>query len=230
MKTKLLVAVLAVATCGAAAGPAGAGQIYIGLQDPLVNSGNITFIGSGSPAVLLSGVYGSFDYSITASNVTGNDLGSTLNASTISSASGGDALTVYITELGLTSVGLAAMFTSSLTENLLPSGFTMTELTGMDPHNSQFVTPDQLALATYSGDGTKVTSASEGVSGIYSVTEEYFFVAPGYRGNPALATIGVHRAKAVPETSTWAMLGIGFGGLALAGWAKRRRKDSRFAL
>ena len=230
MRTKLLVAALVASACGAAAAPAGAGQIYIGLQDPLVNNGAITSYGPGSPSIRLDSQYGSFNFLITASDFTGSDLVSTANVSPLSSIpSAGDTLTVYVTELGLTAVGLSALFNSSLIEDALPSDVAVTELTGMDPHNQQFVTPSQLALATYSGQGSTVTSATEGVSGVYSVTERYFFSATGWSTN-TVSAIGVKRAAtSIPEPSTWAMLGIGFGGLALAGMFTRRRKDSRFA-
>ena len=36
-------------------------------------------------------------------------------------------------------------------------------------------------------------------------------------------------APGVPETSTWAMLGVGFAGISLLGMTKRR-KGSRYAL
>ena len=231
MKRNLLAAALAAAAAhGLGAAPAGAAQIDVSIQDPLVNSGNITDLGTYTTSVQLHSRYGDFYYTITASDPTGNDFVSDFGAaSTIIHPPVNESLTMYVTEVGITASGLQELFNSSFFEGPLQPGSTTTLSTSL---SQQFVTPSQLALATYSGQGATVTSVNEGVSGVYSVTEKYVFSPRGVNGD-ASPTIEVARAAAatpVPEPSTWAMLGMGFGGLAFAGMVRRGRKESRFAL
>ena len=66
----------------------------------------------------------------------------------------------------------------------------------------------------------------------YSLTEVYLISSPiptQLLSTIDLQTVPLGPAPFIPETSTWAMLGIGFAGIGLLG-ATKRRKGSRYAL
>jgi len=98
-------------------------------------------------------------------------------------------------------------------------------------------TPGLLELFTGSPfTGTLVTSAPLTFSGSAYTASFSDVLGPGtYYGEitgtvnvPRLGVGGTVTTAAIPELSTWAMLGIGFAGIGFAG-LKRRRMGSRYA-
>ena len=74
------------------------------------------------------------------------------------------------------------------------------------------------AFSSRSTRSTAFTPVS--VTAPFSVTELYQISSNGLRGD-ANDTIDI--SGSVPELSTWAMLGIGFAGIGLAGLTRRRK-------
>ncbi|MFL5296946.1 MAG: PEPxxWA-CTERM sorting domain-containing protein [Phenylobacterium sp.] len=145
-----------------------------------------------------------------------------LNSNTFdANASGAGALDVFVTVQGLT--GATPGFLSGFTENLLSSGWSVTETTMLSTTNQLFAgTP--LSTATFTGTGgVNAISHLTAGPGPFSVTERFHIVASG-QGN-AQSTIDI---MAVPEPATWALMIVGFGGVG-AMLRGRRRTAAAFA-
>jgi hypothetical protein len=63
----------------------------------------------------------------------------------------------------------------------------------------------------------------------YSITEELLINVPKFGAKGTSGASELIQTTGIPETSTWAMLGIGFAGIGLLGMTKRR-KAPRYAL
>jgi hypothetical protein len=146
-----------------------------------------------------------------------------LLGNTIDVSGGGGTLDVWVTATGLTSPTGLQDFVSSLTQNNLTSGWTVTENTFYDPTDTAYGTTDPLASHMFSAIGTDVlTSGAIGLVSPYSVTEEFVITAPG--AGSTNSTIDISTNSPVPEPATWAMMIIGLGCIAAG---LRLRKDTR---
>ena len=187
-----------------------------------------------TPAAFAGGNWFGPDFVATAFDITGNDFFSL--AGTLSFAVTGSE-TIWITETGNNFGAANLTFSSGFSQNVLPHGATVTETTYFDPSDAAFGITDLLQSASFSAPGGAgpLTNTFD-VLGSYSLTEEYVITVPLPVPPTALSTIsldttfnGVAPHSALPETSTWAMLGVGFAAVGLLGMTKRR-KVSRYAL
>jgi hypothetical protein len=203
--------------------------ISIGLQEAGVNGGAITTETTGTGAASITGVtYGTF----TLNNVTALTLPApgVLNSTQANVASGtAGTINVFVTLTGLTSPLGAANWTSSLTANALPAGWTVTESTFGSTSNTLYGTGFTLASNTFNAIGTlpPVTTTWPTGAGPYSVTEEYTITAnttPGATNN-TIDLSGVAPAPGPVAGAGLPFLALGFGAL----WFGRRRKTKGLA-
>jgi hypothetical protein len=193
-----------------------AATVTIGLQEAGVNGGAITNEGSAAGNLAVSTAYGTY----TINNISGtSDAFNSLSGNSIDTAASSGILKVFITAQGLTTPTLS--FLSAFTQNSLTAGMTVQELTFFDSANGLFSisggTVTALASMSFSATGaSSTTSFLNSGSGPYSITEEYIITAN--QAGSANSTIVV----SVPETSTWAMMILGFLGV---GFMAYRRKD-----
>ena len=200
--------------------------IYIGYGP----AGSVTTVSSGSTIVTGTGGLGA-PFATTATDFTGTDL-SGLTVTDSSSVTG--AFTVWVSEVDIPHPSNQAYkleFTSGFTQNLLPpSGATVIETTWFDQSpggTTPYVTTTKLGTATFSSNGTtSVVYGPTNVTGPYSLTEEFYINTSATTPDP-LSTILITTKNLgpapVPEASTWAMMGVGFAGLAFAGYTGRRK-------
>jgi hypothetical protein len=204
-------------------GSADAATISIGTG---LNGGAITLKASGATPgpVVWSGSVGG--YNINA--VDGVDLTSaSLNSNALDATTTGTSgvLDVYVTVSDVTGFGGVMSALSGLTVNFLTKGWSVTESTFEDNSNTVFGMANLLATHSFtSGPDIFTALTPVSVTAPFSVTELYQISSNGLRG-AANDTIDI--SGSVPELSTWAMLGIGFAGIGLAGLTRRR---SRYAL
>jgi hypothetical protein len=196
---------------------ANAAVVTIGLQEAGVNSGAITTVASGiGTAGVIGLAYGSF----TLNNLSGMSspfVTDSISGNSANVTAGAGTLNVFITASGLTAPTSA--FFSSFTENVLSAGVTVQQLTFYDAGNGIFATTTPLGSTTFSNIGSTVqTSFLDSGPGPYSVTEEYIITA-GLGGGSANSTIVV----SVPETSTWAMMILGFLGVGFMAYRNKSR-------
>jgi hypothetical protein len=195
---------------------ANAAVVTIGLQEAGVNGGAITTEASGVGTANVGGIsYGSF----TLNTLTGTSspfLTDSINGNSFNVAGSTGTLNVFITASGLTAPTSA--FFSSFTENVL-GGVTVQELTFYNANNAIFGTTTILGVAPFGNIGTNVQTAFVNAGAdLYSVTEEYIITASG-GGGSANSTIVV----SVPETSTWAMMILGFLGVGFMAYRGKGR-------
>jgi hypothetical protein len=196
---------------------ANAAVVTIGLQQAGVNGGAIFNAISDDGSVGLSKYsYGSF----TLDNISGTSspfVTDSINGNSFNVTGSAGTLNVFITASGLTAPTSA--FFSSFTENVLSAGVTVQQLTFYDVGNGIFATTTPLGSTTFSNIGTTVqTSFLDSGPGPYSITEEYIITA-GSGGGSANSTIVV----SVPETSTWAMMILGFLGVGFMAYRGKGR-------
>src|SRR5262245_60744502 len=176
------------------ASTAGAVTVTIGLQQAGVNSGNITDVATGvDQIVAFNSTYGNFIVNISGQgsppNIPANVGSSTANTLTQNTIIGaGATLNVFVGIQGIASPTGLLNFLSTFTENnILPTGWHVTESTFLDPANGKY-TGGQLATHDFTGIDTNLqnTLAATG-AGPYSVTLKYTVLAtdPG----TALSTI-----------------------------------------
>jgi hypothetical protein len=181
---------------------------------------------SGAGSVGVSGVsYGTFqlnNISGTASPLVSDALDSN-SFNLASTGTGANTLTVLVTATGLTQPTSA--FISSLTQNSLSTGTTVTESTFLDLTNNGLLTTllGTSAFTTSNSPGTSVQTSFTAASGTYSITEEYVISVTG-GGQSANSTIQV----AVPEASTWAMIILGFFGVGFVSYRRKSGPSFRF--
>jgi hypothetical protein len=226
MRTRYLSGLIS-AVFGMTAATAGAQTIEIGFgpgPNPIVGVGCTGLASSGPVNCLGPGFTASAtDFS------SGADLGST--ATTVSVQSTGE-LMIWVTEtdinLGPTPQKLS--FLSSLTQNALPALATVTETTWFDASNTPFGTGMMLATATFNTANTNNPGIVTIVNALtpYSITEEYDVTIPIPSQPSALSTISLQTTTdgpipIVPEPSSWAMMAIGFAGLAYAAYGRNRK-------
>jgi hypothetical protein len=234
MLSKAVVATVALSALGLAA-PAKAGTtcvgtgptICLGLQEAGVNSGNITTeaVGPADVGVNISSlIYGTF----TVTNAGGVDAGSgsgriDFGSDTLDvSATDSKTLNVFVTEFNISNPTGHVTYDSTLTENNLPAGWTVAETTWFDSANAPYGMADSLQTHTFLSDSTSDKIGSYLASGPYSLTEEYV-ITLGSEATRGLDISTIH-VGAAPESSTWAMMLIGFVGLGSTA-VRRGRKD-----
>src|SRR3984957_18551792 len=77
---------------------------------------------------------------------------------------------------------------------------------------------------TYEGDGGLLSFVNNGMGGCNSDFKDCAPIDPRASGGPPFSLLdGVSLTGSAPEPSTWAMMVIGFAGLAYAGFRNRRR-------
>lgn len=219
---KLLLASAAVFAMSVLSNAANAVTVSIGYQQ---GASPITLQASGSNTLVATPTagFGTFDFnSVSASGSPPNPFGALLSSTAlnISSATAGT-FNIWITAQDNVSPSGSLTFTSSLTSNLLPPGWTVTMTTYLDTTNALWGTGTTLSSNAFTGPATfiGVNSANTG-GGLYSITQLISITATG-AGN-ALSTLSV---SAVPGP----MVGAGLPGLLVAAagllaLARRRRK------
>jgi len=212
--------------CGIALGvasvtSANAALVTIGLQEAGVNGGAITNEGSASGNFAISGLtYGTF----TLNNVSGTVLPNSVQGNSLNATGVASTLNVFVTFQGLTT--LSSAFFSGFTENSLTDGTTIQELTFLNTNNGLFgIGGTLLSSTTFSTNGSSVQTAfANPGAGPYSITEEYIITA-GAAGGSGNSTIVV----GVPETSTWAMMILGFLGVGFLAYRRKAAPSFRIA-
>lgn len=221
---KLLLASAAVFAMSVLASVANAATITVGFQQIGFNGDAITTVPTTGTGLLVYGSsYGNFTSAGTASGSPPNAFGELLasTSQSIASTSAGGTFNVYITSQGNSAPSGNLTFISSLTSNLLPAGWTVTQSTFLDSGNGLFG-GTLLSSHTFNAAGafTGVAAGDTG-PGLYSVTQLYTIVANS-AGTLALSTMSI---SAVPGP----MVGAGLPGLlaaaaGLLALARRRRK------
>jgi hypothetical protein len=226
MNGKVLAGALAASVCVMCVGTAGAvTQIQIGLNNAPGMAGITTVAtGAASAGVSWLGSFEGFSFNVVSGSDTNPiDFGTTsINATPPSSPPAGP-IYVYVTETGITNSLANLSFVSHLTENELSPGWAVAEATFEDNGNVAYgVAPDsptatllfsQSSNADFDVSSTKTIP----VGSTFSLTELYVIQAAGAGGALSTEHIGT-----VPEPATWAMMALGFAGLAFAGSRKAR--------
>jgi PEP-CTERM motif len=140
-------------------------------------------------------------------------------------STGAGTLFIWVTESGLTSPLGEVNYISGLTSNLLVGGISSVTLStfvsptdGVSPPNGTL-----LDTATFTGLGTEtLSSVLNPGPGPYSLQELFVIHATGVGATNLTIDL---TSSTVPEPSTWAMMLLGFAGLAYAGF--RRAKADR---
>ena len=225
MRYSLKIAVLpAVLALIGSAASAEAGTIYLGWNTTGDPTAVTTLSTTGSPGSITSTTTldGFLGNTLTGADFSPLDLSST----SIGAASGATSpIFIFVSETGLT--GGTLNFTTGLTENLLPAGWSVDEWAYATAGSTPFTTAGTLLNSSdFSAIGTTTTTTTLTIASPFTVTEVYEII-PG--GPPTtigtdLSTITV-KGSIVPEPSTWAMMVIGFMGLGYA--AFRRNLKAR---
>ena len=146
------------------------------------------------------------------------------NAQDATTAGTSDVLDIFVSVSDI--AGLSGLQTalSGLTVNFLTAGWTVTESTFEDNTNAVFGMTNLLTTHTFtSGPAIFSGLASISVTSPFSVTELYQISSNGLRG---AANDTIDLSSAVPEPSTWALLGIGFAAIGLAGFRRARARST----
>lgn len=132
----------------------------------------------------------------------------------------------YITEYDIDSPGQRVTYDSTFTSEPLPAGWSATIKTFIDPTNHAFGATEAIGSANFTGLGQSRAAVSDDPTGLYSITIAYI-VRTSTAAMP-YANLTADVKDPVPEVSTFAMLGVGFAGMGLAGVG--RRKIARYAI
>jgi hypothetical protein len=122
------------------------------------------------------------------------------------------ALRVYVTSQNNNDV--SNVWLSAFTSNRLPTGWTVTEQTFLDPANGLFSTAIALGTAVFNAMGTSAAAAVAASGANYSVTHLYTIVATG--SGTANSTINL----STPIPGALPLFATGLLGL----WALRRKR------
>jgi hypothetical protein len=97
--------------------------------------------------------------------------------------------------------------------------------TNIDLHSHAFSGWETESVTfTYEGDGGLLSFVNNGMGGCNSDFKDCAPIDPSASGGPPFSLLdGVSLTGSAPEPSTWAMMFIGFAGLAYAGMRNRRR-------
>lgn len=156
--------------------------------------------------------------------VTGGDLSST--TLDVSSASAGvHVLTVDVFQTGI-SVPAGSAHSTFTTNNLIGTPGPVNMTTNINGTSSTLGT--QIASAAFAAGTTNATTGpiTTGIPALFADAEQYriVFTAPDQSSNDTIQLTTTTHAV-IPETSTWVMLGIGFGVMAALGF---RKQSTRF--
>jgi hypothetical protein len=216
---KVLLTTIALAGVGAVSS-AGADTISIGWSDSATGAPT-TVATTTTPGIAVSVTkLDSFESNvITGSDFSPLDLGATSSDFALGKTK---PIYLYISETGI-STGSPESFYIALSEGSLAAGWSVTESAYLGPDDTVYGKGTLLASDTFSGatPGSASFTVVSPVSAPYSITEE-IAITPGSSKGQDLSTISV---TTVPESSTWAMMTLGFAGLGYA--AFRRRAKSR---
>jgi len=202
---------------------AGAETIAIGACMP-PSCATITQLSTNNGSIdSFSGAFADFTLSVTGQGPA-NPVN--LDSTTVyfANASGAPtSLDVFVTETGVTGPVAAALgFLSSFTQNLLTSGWSVTEATFLDSGNTAFALTTPLSSASFTtSDLTQIgTAVANTGSGPYSVTEEFAITTGGVLGN----TNDTIDLTATPLPGALALFAGGLSLLGVAGLRKRRQR------
>lgn len=200
-----------------------ADNITISLQE---NGGTVTQVASGIGYASFAGSFGNFTFN----SVTGTgspylvEPGLQTTSIDVAGGSGKDVLNVFVTEQGLTSPTGVNSFLSTFTSQMFSGSVSsVTEQTFIgDPGSVQAL----LGSYTFTGLGTgSVSNNSPYLSGSFDETVEYTITTTGAGNVNDSIQISVPPVN-TPEPGTAPLLGLGLGGLCLAGLCKRFRLAS----
>jgi hypothetical protein len=231
MARKLFIAGALLAGAALWASSASALSITInGGESPTFPPTFTTLATGGSPLILpATACCGASDSFRVSANVVGTPplaSGSLLTDTIAVNTTGPGTLIIWVTETGLTSPLGEVNFTSGLTSNLFFGGISSVTLStfvsptdGVSPPNG---TP--LDMATFTGLGTQSLSTVDNPgAGPYSLQEVFAIHATG--AGATNLTIDL-TSSTIPETSTWAMMLLGFAGLGYIGFRKARARSA----
>ena len=207
--------------------PAGATTIDIGLSE----GGKITTVATGTGAgVAWAGFYDMYNFDVVmASDPEPIDFAS--GTIDVKGANATSAISLYVTETGLTSSVSNANFSSILGISNLPAGWTLTEATYLDNSNTEYGTGTWLATTTASintVNSTQTFTKAASVNSTFSLTEVYELVSNGVSGIVgASETItdppGGIQAAPAPAIGSGVPAMLAVGGVLL-GWKLRERR------
>jgi hypothetical protein len=176
------------------------------------------------PATTCCGTTDSFSVSVDVTGTPPLSSGSLLTDTIDVNASAAGTLIIWVTETGLTSPLGKDIFTSGLASNLFQGAISSVTLStfvsptdGVSPPNGTKLDTD-----TFTGLGTEALSTVDNPgAGPYSLQEVFVIKATG--AGDANLNIDL-RSSVIPESSTWAMMLLGFAGLGFLGYRKMRRE------
>ena len=209
-----------IAVAAASITSANAALVTIAFQEAGVNGGAIFAVTNGTGTANVAGTYGTFNVGALAFSAP--LVTDSINGNSLDVTGTGGTLNVFITAQGLTAP--TGAFFSAFTQNALTAGVTVQELTFLDTGNGLYGGV-QIGSATFTGIGTTTQTAFASAGPLpYSVTEEYI-ITVGASGGTANSTIVV----SVPETSTWAMMILGFFGVGFLAYRRKSAPSFRIA-
>jgi hypothetical protein len=210
-----------------------ASPVYIGLQEAGINGGAITNEGNADGTFSLVNLpYGTF-------SVNAGGTGAPIltepqffsNTLTTSSSTPG-VLNIYLSALNQNV--LPAAFSSTLTSNNLPAGWTLTESTfvtacGASPCTvaDAFATGNLLSTTTFNSTGTVTMLASNPLgSGPYVTTERFTISSNGSTGSGVNANIDL---SATPIPGTLPLFAGALALIGVLGWRRRAAASAAMA-
>jgi hypothetical protein len=206
---------------------AGATTITIGAS---IDGGTINQLAQGTDFANFAGAIGGSGYTINGINgALGVNpfsfLSNSLNVATTGDTTG--TLDIYVTMQGITSPTGFTSLLSTLTSNVLGTGWTENLQTYLDLGNGLWTinntsTNPQLAAHGFNGLGTFSQIANETLTGPYSLTELFIISAPG--AGTANATINISQTPLPAALPLFATGLLGFWG-----WSRKRKASADLA-